>query len=333
MSKPRGNLKKVAAWIKRNKRFLITTHTNLEGDALGSELAFYRLLKKMGKEVVMLNQDIAPPNYNFLPGANLIQRYNPHLKNIQFDSLVVVDCSDLTRTGEVYKINKENKPILNIDHHISNENFGSLNWVDTAASSCAEMIYSLYKTLAIPLDRQAALCLYVGLLTDTGSFRYTNTSAFTHQAASVLLKYNLGIQKIYQSIYENIPFSEMELLVRILPTIKRKFAGKVAWFEIKQNLLKGKKLSFDLTEHILSFARAIKDVEVAVLFKENLGVKDEIRVNFRSQGKVNVNRIAFFFGGGGHKTASGATVQGKMETVKRRVLARIKENLASSPCK
>jgi phosphoesterase RecJ-like protein len=179
----------------------------------------------------------------------------------------------------------------------------------------------------LPFDRDTALCLYAGILADTSSFRYSNTSPATHKAAAELLKYNLDVPFIYQSIYENIPFQDMRLLIRILPKIGRAAAGRIAWFQIKQKLLKNKKISFDLTDHVLSFGRAIKDVEVVALFKENLGVKNEIRINLRSQGKVDVNKIAAYFGGGGHKTASGATVCGKIEQVRRRVLAKIKESL------
>jgi phosphoesterase RecJ-like protein len=238
---------------------------------------------------------------------------------------VVLDCSYLSRTGEVYRLNSQQKPVLNIDHHISNAKFGDINWVEPATSSCSEMIYKLYKAMRIPLERDTAVLLYTGILTDTGSFRYSNTTSFTHRIVSELLKFNLDISQIYKNVYENIPFEDMQLLAKILPTIRREASGKLVWFQIKKNLLRNKKLSFDLSEHILSFGRAIKDAQVVVLFKENLGVRNEIRVNFRSQGKVDVNRIAQSFGGGGHKTASGATIYGEIEQVRRRVLAKIKQ--------
>jgi phosphoesterase RecJ-like protein len=203
-------------------------------------------------------------------------------------------------------------------------NFGDVNWIDPRASSCSEMIYRLHDALGLLMDRDTAVLLYTGILTDTGSFRYTNTTCFTHKVVSELLKFNLDIPKIYKSIYEDIPFEDMKLLARILPAVRREANGKVIWFQIKHNMLRNKKLSFDLSEHILAFGRAIKGAEVVALFKENLGVKNEIRINLRSQGKVDVNKIAQFFGGGGHKTASGATVHGKIDAVRKRVLAKIK---------
>jgi len=335
------SLKKVIAGIKKNKNFLITAHLNPEGDALGSELAFYRLIRKMGKNAVIINADRLPYGYDFLPGINKIKRFNRKflaegesakgkkndLKNIRFDCFAILDCSDLGRCGQVAKINTVNKPILNIDHHISNTRFGDINWVEPHASSCCEMIYKLYKKLRLTLDKDTAALLYVGILTDTGSFHYPNTTHLTHQVVSELLKHKLNIAQIYKNAYENIPFKDMQLLSRILPTLKCQLQGKIAWFTIKRNIFSKQRLSIDLSEQLLSFARAIKNVEVAVLFKENLWVRDEVRVNFRSQGKIDVNRIAQAFGGGGHKTASGATVKGRIEEVRRRVLAKIRESV------
>jgi len=322
------SLKKAVELIKKSDNFLITTHTNPEGDALGAELAFYFLLKKLGKAASIINEDEVPPAYDFLPGKENIKKfkYSPK-KRINFGCLVFIDCSDARRTGEVYRVNTENRPVLNIDHHISNERFADVNWIEPHSSSCAEMIHKLYRKMRIPFDKDTATCLYTGMLSDTGSFRYSNTSSSTHKAVSQLLKFNLDTVKIYSNIYENIPFEDMRLLSRILPGMRQGAKGKIIWFQIRQDMLKNKKLTFDLTEALLSFARAVKGVEVCALFKENLGVKDEIRINLRSQGKVDVNKIASYFGGGGHRTASGATVHGKIDIVRKKVLAKIKESL------
>ncbi len=321
------SLKEVAAGIKRNKKFLVTTHTNPEGDALGAELAFYRLLKRLGKTATVVNEDDVPYEYNFLPGVKIIKKFKKEQKKIRFDCFVALDCSDLKRTGEVYRINTEHKLTLNIDHHISNDKFADVNWVEPNASSCSEMVFKLYKKLYVPLDKDASLCLYTGIFTDTGSFRYSNTTSFTHKTVAELLRHNLDVPQIYRNIYENIPFADMKLLSKILPRIKRQAQGRIVWFQIGRNILRSKKVSFDLSDHVLSFGRAVKEAEVVVLFKENLGVRNEVRLNLRSQGRVDVNKIAQFFGGGGHKTASGATVKGSIDEVRRKVLAKIKESL------
>lgn len=321
------SLKKVVAAIRRNKCFLLTTHTNPEGDALGSELALYRLLKKIGKDAVVLNEDMLPLEYAFLPERESVRIYKSSLKNISFDCMVVLDCSDLSRTGEVYRINKENKPVVNIDHHISNRKFGTVNWVDPDASCASEMVYRIFKHMRVPLDKETALLLYVGILTDTGSFRYTNTTASTHKAASELVKFGFNVKEIYKKIYEDIPFKELQVLTKILPRIKRTYDGKIIWVEIPRNLLLKNKLSFDLAEQVLTYMRMIKEAQVVALFKENFGVRDEIRFNLRSNGAVDVNRIALYFGGGGHKTASGCTMHGNISAVRKKVLSRIRKSL------
>ena len=322
------SLKKCAEFLRKNNNFIITAHTNPEGDALGSELGLYILLKKLNKNALIVNEDSVPPSYSFLPQKESIRKfkYSPK-KRLNFDCLIFIDCSNPERTGEVYRINCAQKPVLNIDHHISNDKFGDVNWVDAHASSCSEMVYKLYRKMGISFDQESALCLYTGMVSDTGSFRYSNTNSSTHQAAAELLKYDIDAAQVYRDIYENIPFMDMELLTKILLRMHKDAKGKLIWFEIKQNLLKDKKLTFDLTEHVLAFARSIQGVEAVALFKENLGVKDEIRINLRSQGKIDVNEVASIFGGGGHSKASGATIHGKLESIRRKVLLEMKKRL------
>lgn len=321
-------LKKVVAQIKNHDNFLITSHVNLEGDALGSELAFLKLIKALGKNAVIVNEDNVPYGYDFLPGLNCIKKYKDNLKGVKFDCFVAVDCSDLKRTGEVYRLNTKSAPIINIDHHISNARFGTVNWIDPYASCACEMIYELYKKMAVKPDKEAALCLYVGILADTGSFRYSNTTAVTHRITSELLEYGIDVVEVYKNVYGNFPFKDMKLVVHVLNNIRRRHRGQIAWFEVSADLLKRyKTLYVDLTDYVMNFARAIKDVEVVVLFKENLGIKNEIRINFRSQGRIDVNKIANFFGGGGHKSASGCTISGEIGQVRNRVLKKVDEAL------
>ncbi|KPK97178.1 MAG: hypothetical protein AMJ95_10375 [Omnitrophica WOR_2 bacterium SM23_72] len=323
------SVKKVIACIKSHKNFLITSHTNLEGDALGSELAFYRLLKKLGKRAMIVNQDGLPYGYDFLPSKVILKRFKEMAasRNMRFDCFVVLDCSDLGRTGEVANLYAKHQTILNIDHHVSNRSFGDVNWVEPHYSSCCEMIYQLYKELRVAFDRKTALFLYMGFLTDTGSFRYSNTTARVHEAVAELLQFHLDVSQIYSSVYKNMTFQDIKLLANILSRIKVGAKGRLAWVQMKKSLLQRKDEAFDLSEEILSLMRAIKNVEVCVLFKENLKRKDEIKVNLRSQGKTDVNKIAAYFGGGGHKTASGATLHGSLNGVTRKFLSRIKKSL------
>ena len=322
------SLKKICASIKKYNNFLITAHTNLEGDALGAELAFYALIRKLGKQGIVLNEDGIPYGHDFLPGVKRIRKLNSTSSRIKFDCLVVLDCADLKRTGDVWRLNKENKPVINIDHHISNKGFGDMHWVDAHASSCSEMIYRIYKQMRLPIAKPEAVAMYTGMMTDTGSFRYSNTSSFTHQAVAELLEYGINVPLIYRYVYENLALDETKLLIKLLPKISFSSQGKVAYFKLEHGMIKDGVVSMDLGDQLLSFARAIKGVEVVALFKEKLGgAKKQVRINLRSQGKVDVNKIAAIFGGGGHKTASGCTVNGEINQVIKNVLASIQRVL------
>lgn len=321
------SLNKICRLIGKYNNFLIAAHTSPEGDALGSQLGFYNLIKKLGKQATIISDDQLPDGYDFLPGIQHIRRLGRELKNIKFDCLVVLDCADLKRTGRVYKLNRDNRPVLNIDHHISNQMFGDVNWVNPQVSSCSEMIYKLYKQLRLPLDKDTALVLYTGMMTDTGSFRYSNTSSSTFKAAAELLKWGVNVAAVYRHTYENIPPQEVKLLLKLLSKIKFFGQGRIAVFEINSALAKGKKPGIDLADQCLSFGRAIKGVEVVGLLKDSSRLKSQIRVNLRSQGKVDVNKIAAFFGGGGHKTAAGCTIQGSFPVVRRKVITKICQGL------
>ncbi len=319
----KAELKRVSAEIKKHNNFLVTVHTSPEGDAIGSELAFARLLEKLGKRVIIINEDPIPAEYSFFPEKERVRIYKPNIGSIEFDCMVVLDCSDLSRTGEVYKLNKDNNPVINIDHHISNTSFGTVNLVDPSASSASEIVYSLYKEMRVPFDRKSALLLYAGIMTDTGSFRYSNTTSYTHKAAAELVSFGFDVREIFAYIYENIPFIDAKLLIKALGGVHLSAEGRIAWVELPAKVLRHKKLRFDLSDHILSFIRSIKDTQVVALFRENLGTKNEIRFNLRSNGLVDVNKIAQAFGGGGHKTAAGCTLKGRLSNIRRKVIARI----------
>lgn len=317
------SLKKVVACVKRHKRFLITAHTGLEGDALGSELALCRLLHKLGKQASVVNEDALPAEYAFLPGASAIRRYADLSASPTYDCFVAVDCSDLRRSGKVERLYEAKKPLLNIDHHVSNSRFGSVNWVEPSASSASEMIYRLYRALGLALDKDVSLLLYVGIFTDTGSFRYPNTTSATHSIISRLLRYGIDPAAVYKHTYENIPYRFVRSLGSVLAATRRSAGGRVIWLYLDKSPLADGDSSFDWPDYLLGVMRAVKGVEVALLFRRIQ--KGKIRVNLRSQGAVDVNRVAAAFGGGGHKTASGCTVRDSAKKVIRQVLFRIRQ--------
>lgn len=322
-------MKEVIKAISENNKFLITAHINLEGDSLGSQLAMKELLISMGKKAYILDSDAVPDHYKFLPKADEVS--NDLDKVEPFDAAIVLDCPTLKRTGRVSKVIKENaKVVINVDHHISNEKFGDINWVDPNASSAGEMVYRLYKETGAKLTKEAALSLYIAILTDTGSFNYDNTSSVTHEIAGELLGYGLDPALVSESVYERRSLEDIRLLALVLDTLKVNKDGNVAYLEVTRDMLNKTGADIAKSEGLINYARSIDKVKVAVLFKEDLKEENRINISFRSKGNgeiIDVNKIASVFGGGGHMRASGCVIMGSLEEAKKKVLAEAEKEI------
>lgn len=309
--------KTIKAAIKKFNKFLITAHINPEGDSIGSQIAIASLLRRLGKEAVVLNESPVPKILQFMKGTGNILKEMP--RNFNFEAVIVLDCPDLTRIGNVSGHLTEDKVVINIDHHISNEGFGRFKWVDTDRSSTGEMVFELFKAFKMGIEYDEAVAIYVAIMTDTGSFKYTNTSSRTHQIVAELIDAGVRPYEINGRIYESSSLQDTHLLGETLQTLKLTDDGKVAWLWVTKEMLKKTKASLEGTEGIINFARSIEGVEIAILFRET-GTENRIKVSFRSKAKADVNKLASFFKGGGHVTASGCTVFGKMEEVEKKVL-------------
>jgi phosphoesterase RecJ-like protein len=325
-------MKEAIEAIKKHKRFLITAHVNLEGDSAGSQLAMKEFLAAMGKEAFILDSDPVPAHLRFLPNADNISTDIGAAKD--FDAAVVLDCPTLKRTGSVEGLIKKRRAfVINIDHHVSNENFGDINWVDPRASSAGEMVYRLYKEAGVKLTKEAALALYVAILTDTGSFNYDNTSRATHEIAGELLGYGLDPAIVSESVYERRSIEDIRLLALVLDTLNISKDGAVAYMEVTRQMLKNTGADLAKSEGLINYARSIDKVRVAVLFKEDLKDKNRINVSFRSKSDgavADVNKIASLFGGGGHMRAAGCVVTGSLADAKKKVLAAVERSINGS---
>jgi len=310
--------------IKKFSRFLIASHINPEGDSIGSQIAMAYLLKKLGKEAVILNDGPVPNLLQFLKGTEHVLKEMPH--NFDYQAVIILDCPDLTRIGRVSEYIKKESVIINIDHHISNINFGDFNWVDPETSSAGEMVYGLFKAFKARIDPDEAVVLYTAIMTDTGSFRYSNTSSKTHRIAAELIDIGVKPYEMYTRIYETSSVQDTNLLGEALQTMKLTEDRKIAWLWVTKEMLKKTRASLEGTEGIINFARSIDGVEIAILFRET-GTENRVKVSFRSKGKVDVNKLASAFGGGGHPTASGCTVFGKIEDVEKKVIDKAKQAL------
>jgi bifunctional oligoribonuclease and PAP phosphatase NrnA len=314
----------VKAAIKKFNKFLITSHINPEGDAIGSQVAMASLLKKLGKESVMLDDSPVPNVLRFMKGSEDISKEMPH--DFNFQAIIILDSPDLARIGRVKDFIKKDSVIINIDHHISNVNLGKYNWVEPDFSSAGEMVYDLFKAFKAKIDLDDAIALYTAIMTDTGSFRYSNTVSKTHRIAAELIDIGVKPHEMHTKIYETSSIQDTNLLGESLQTMKLTDDGKVAWLWVTKDMLKKTKASLEGTEGIINFARSIDKVDIAILFRET-GTDDRVKVSFRSKGNADVNKLAGVFGGGGHPTASGCTVFGKPEDVERKVIDAAREML------
>ncbi|MBP9854091.1 MAG: bifunctional oligoribonuclease/PAP phosphatase NrnA [Candidatus Omnitrophica bacterium] len=317
-------MKKINEIIKKNSTFLISTHVNPDPDALCSELALAEYLRSLGKKVYVINESPVPKRFEFFPGARSIKDLSM-IKMITYDVAFILDCGDLDRVGKVGALIDPNKMIVNVDHHITNTQFGSINLVKTDSSSTAELLFNFLKFAKSKFTKTLATNLYCGIMTDTGSFRYENTSTHTHSVVAELLKYKINISELYHRIYETIPQKDLKIFTQILNRFETHKDGVIICVELKKKLLEKIKGDFDLRDAVFKFLRSISHVEVIFILTEVK--KNMTRINFRSSTYVDVAKIASIFDGGGHKRASGCVIHHKMSEAKSIVLKELNKAL------
>ena len=318
-----NNFNEINTLLQKNNNFLITSHVNLDGDGIGSELALYSILKKLKKKPIILNQDRLPKIYDFLPSSNKAHYLEDHcIDTKSIDVGIVLDCSNVKRIGKTYEIFKNIKTIINIDHHKSNENFGDLNYVDSSISSVGEIIYELIKSINIDLlDEKISTCLFAAIITDTGSFRYSNVSSETFKVVSDLTSKGIKPYLIANNIYNRNTYSGLKLLGEALSTLETNESNYVSWLTITRKMLNDTKAKDEEIEGIIDIATTLNNVEVSILFRETKDNK--IKISFRSKGNFDVNKFAGKFKGGGHQNAAGCLWPGKLNEIKEKILSEL----------
>jgi phosphoesterase RecJ-like protein len=308
----------IVARIRAGKRFLIASHVNPEGDTVGSQLALCLALQDLGKSVVAYNSDPIPRNIRFLPYAdNIVSQIDPEDR---FDAAIVVDAADISRVGPgLHAALPRCGTLISIDHHKTHTGFGQLNFVDPNASAAGEVVYRLLRAIPATITHEIALNLYVTLLTDTGSFHYTNSTPEAFRIAGEMVSLGVRPWSVAEKIYESNPASRMRLLGRVLESLEVSADGTIASIVVTRAGLETAGCTADLTDGFINFPRSIEGVEVAVMFREE--GPDTYKISLRSRGTVDVAAIATAFGGGGHRNSAGALVRGTLADVKPRVLA------------
>jgi phosphoesterase RecJ-like protein len=325
-----SDLERIVQVVREGKRFLITSHENPDGDAIGSMLGLGLALEMAGKDVVFYNKDGIPRVLEFLSGS---EKVNSSLNSIQasFDCTLIVDCTDTSRVGKEFErfiVSGRCGTKVIVDHHQTNKPSAELYLLNPDASSTGMIIYFLLQTLSLKITPDIAKNLYTTIVVDTGSFRYSNTSHETFRIAADLVELGADPWEISRAIYESEPIAKLKLLGVVLRTLEVSEDGRLAWVFVDREMLKMTGTSREDTEGIVNFPRSIKGVEVAMLFREEEpGDNDRPRwkVSLRSNGGVNVSLIAERFGGGGHKRAAGCLIAGTLTDVKSRLFSIINE--------
>jgi phosphoesterase RecJ-like protein len=316
--------------IEQKTHFVLTTHLNPDGDALGSELALAEHLASLGKMVTIINSDPAPEVYRFLDPQHVIKKYSPkkHLGLIQkAEVIVVVDASGgwkrVGRLGEA--LEQANAIKVCIDHHPDPTDFVDIAVVDTDAAATGELIYELILSTKGRLSLSIAEVLYAAIMTDTGSFRFPKTSARTHRITAELLQAGIQPLDIYRQIYERYPLSRVRLKGHVINAIKTEAQGQIAYYGLDQETLKAYKVKAADLDGFASLGQEIRGVRVVVFCLQSS--KSKVKISLRSDGSVPVNQLAATYGGGGHPSAAGALVTGELEKIMAEVVAQVKSLL------
>ncbi|HEX5716952.1 MAG TPA: bifunctional oligoribonuclease/PAP phosphatase NrnA [Thermoanaerobaculia bacterium] len=325
MKAPEDLLKK----IRLGNRFLLTSHINPDGDAIGSELGLARLLRSMGKGAVVWNRDPIPTIYRPLPGSDRIHTGEEPPAGFpdRFDGIVVLECPSPDRTGLEEHLSA--RPVINIDHHLGNQLYGSVNWVDSAAPAVGEMIYRLSQGLKLTLDPETASCLYLTLVTDTGGFRFSNATPAAFEAAAALVRDGAHPEQVSQWLYESQPLAVVRLIGEMLQTLQIHEAGRVATARLTPEMFARVGASPGDSEGLIDFPRSIAGVEAVALIRQR--EDGTHKVSLRSRGEVDVEKIARHHGGGGHRNAAGFVLEGDGEAARQKVAEALAAALNPAP--
>lgn len=308
--------------IRKAPKVALFSHVSPDGDCIGTMLAIGLALEKMGKEVSLYNPNPVPNYLAFLPGSSRISQDlpSPHAKVLLF-----VDCTDLGRVNMSRSDIPGDSTVLNLDHHISNLFFGDFNWVEVHASSVGELAVTFINMLGVELDVDMATNLYTAIVTDSGCFEYSNTTAQTHRLTADLLDTGVDFSRIHHNIFNQKPLAQIKLLQCALNGLEIHEDGQLAIMTLSAEDFQKSGADQELSEGLVNHVRSIAGVEVAVLLKELS--THEIKGGLRSNLWLNVNEIAALFGGGGHQRAAGCTLRVPMAEAKQSITTAIKEAL------
>ncbi len=314
-------MKSLISHLKNSQTIFLTTHVNPDGDALGALLAMGLALQSNGRKIVMFNESPIPAVYRFLPGIDQIEREVP--SPFAYETVVVLDCGDLDRVGAVAAQIQRSARVINIDHHVTNTGFGHHQLIDSEASSSTELVYRILKQMNLAIDTAVATSIYTGILTDTGSFRFNNTNSRAFDICAEMVGCGVDPYVVAQHVYGTYSLGRIKLLNMALDSIEISRNGKLSLMTLTRAMFAETDTQPEDVDGMINYAKRIEDVRVAALIMENANGHTKAddgpkryHVSLRSDGSVDVARIAAAFGGGGHFNAAGFGVDGSLNELK-----------------
>jgi bifunctional oligoribonuclease and PAP phosphatase NrnA len=310
--------------LRARRRFVLSSHSRPDGDSIGSQLAAAYALQAMGKEVTVVNADPAPPPLMAFPGVRDI-RIAPRAEG-EFDAAIIMECSDLARTGVA---GLERFYVINIDHHPGNTGYGQINWFDAGAAACAEMVFDVVRALGVPLSKEIATHIYLAILTDTGSFHYSNISPRTFDICRECLEAGVDPVLVARNVYDSNNMGRLKLFGAVLGAMQIDQTGRIAIVYVDHEMARAAGGTYEDTEGLVNLPLTVKEIEAVVFFKQEQG--DEYRVSLRSKGDIDIGAVVKEFGGGGHKNAAGCTVHGTIASLRQLFVGKIERAIDGRP--
>jgi phosphoesterase RecJ-like protein len=314
--------------LKKAQTVAVLTHVRPDGDAIGSQLAMVLALQKLGKTVVAWNEDGLPETFAFLTGSGVITK--PPAAPMDFDIVLALDTAAKNRLGNTMQAVGSYQQLINIDHHASNPSYGDLNYIDIQAPATGQIIYELLQDQQLPFFPAIADALFVAISTDTGSFRYQNTTAQTFEIAGRLVEGGVDLAKVSNRIYESYPKRRILLLGRLLNDATFHANDRIATFSLTEETKASMGVDPADVDGLIDVIRSVDTVVVAIFFEE---VEDQrVRISVRSKDpRIDANRICSTWGGGGHQLAAGARIRGTLEQVRTKVISFVSDEVLKYP--
>ena len=318
-------IRQIADAIRARQRFVVSSHARPDGDSIGSQLAMAFALKALGKDVAVVNADPAAAPLMTLPGVPGIRIAQS--VDGEFDASIIMECSEYARTGVS---GLDRFFTINIDHHPGNTGYGRINWFDPGAAACAEMVFDVIQALGIGrLSIEMATHVYVAILTDTGSFHFSNVSPRTFEICRQLLESGVDPVRIARQVYDNASVGRLKFCGAIIQSMRVDPTERIAVLYMDHEMARSAGATYDDTEGVINQPLTVKGIQAVVFFKQAQG--DEYRVSLRSKGEVDVGAVAKEFGGGGHKNAAGCSATGPVDDLRTLFVEKVSRAINGRP--